>query len=1102
MPVTPLQDATTADPTLPTVVRQGVVRAFLGVMAVVYAAGAVMAALTFDQLLPAVRPLALFGPLVMCLAAALGLRSASPETRQMAMRVVAIGALLTAGVAALVGGRGLMAPGLAFFSLAVAILCAVDSRRWSATVTLLASLILLGLGLAEGLGRLPMPPGVAPLGARLFVLLATVAIGAKLGLTLAALLQRYASAIASRERRFRSLLAMAANANWETDAELALSRVDVRARDGRLVPWRKGLGQLPWQLTELQDDAAGAAAIETALRTRTLLSGLAVSWLAKDGGRHHLLLDAQARLDERGHFAGYWGVTRNVTEQVQAQNARDATLARYKTLFNAVPTPLGVHRDGILIDANEAAAKLLGYDSVQQMLGVDVLRAHMHPDHLPQADARVQTMTEGDGDTGMPPVDRLLLRRDGGVLHVRLAIVPVTHDSEPAVMVLIVDETARREATLARLRSESLLERIVAASPDVITLTHAGTGRYAMVNDRFCRALGYQREEVIGRTSAELGIWQRPEDRAQQMRRIERDGRYDDLPMDFVTRSGRQVQLLVSATRFDNDGEPYLLINARDVSEINRERLERAAILANASIGIAFTRDRRFVQANTRFEQLFGWPEGGLVGQSGRVVWASDAAYDEVGAAYGPPLARGEAVVNEREARRRDGSRFILRLWAKAIDPQRPRDGGTIWIAEDVTPEREAALALAAARDAAEAANRAKSSFLANTSHEIRTPLNGILGLSRLAMQPGIAPAKLQRYLVQMHESAQTLAAVITDILDLSKIEAGKLELHAAPFDLGALLRSLQQAYDPLSTERGLRFTLDLGGQAPGWVQGDALRLRQVLANLLNNALKFTAQGQVRLVASRMPTPADVAPGSVPGPWWRLAVYDTGIGIDEPTQARLFQPFTQADDSTTRRYGGTGLGLSICRELTDLMGGRITLHSAPGQGSCFAVELPLPAHHRLAGRSASTRPDQPSILHGAHVLVVEDNPVNMMVTVALLEHWGVQVSQATEGQQALQMEQQARADGQPVQVVLMDLQMPGLGGYETTRILRTRQQGQHRLPVIALTAAALDSERVQALAAGMDEFLSKPLDPDLLAIVLAQVLAKPAQAVSDGDGVI
>ena len=285
-------------------------------------------------------------------------------------------------------------------------------------------------------------------------------------------------------------------------------------------------------------------------------------------------------------------------------------------------------------------------------------------------------------------------------------------------------------------------------------------------------------------------------------------------------------------------------------------------------------------------------------------------------------------------------------------------------------------------------------------------------------------------------------------------------------------------------------------------MQGDALRLRQVLANLLNNALKFTAQGQVRLVASRMPTPADVAPGSVPGPWWRLAVYDTGIGIDEPTQARLFQPFTQADDSTTRRYGGTGLGLSICRELTDLMGGRITLHSAPGQGSCFAVELPLPAHHRLAGRSASTRPDQPSILHGAHVLVVEDNPVNMMVTVALLEHWGVQVSQATEGQQALQIEQQARADGQPVQVVLMDLQMPGLGGYETTRILRTRQQGQHRLPVIALTAAALDSERVQALAAGMDEFLSKPLDPDLLAIVLAQVLAKPAQAVSDGDGVI
>ena len=1061
-----------------------------------------MVALMFDRLPPAPRMTSLVGFSMLCLAGVLGLSTRSAGTRRVAMRAMVFGALLAAGLSAQADGRGLMAPGLIFYCLAVAILCAVDSRRWGAAAAILASMLLLVLGLAEAQGRLTMPADVAPLAVRLFVLLATVGIGAALGLTLASLLQRHAAAIAWREHRFESLLAMAANPYWETDANLRLSRVDLRAPDGLLVPWRQGMGLLAWQQAGLSADAQAAAALQAAMSARQALRDMALVWQAEDGRRYHLLLDAQPKLGEQGQFAGYWGVLRNVSEQVRAREARDTTLQRYKKLFNAVPTPLAVHRDGVFIDANEAAARVLGYASAQQMLGVYALHTHMHPDHLAATHQRLQTIPEQDGPS-MPLAERMLLRCDGSVLYARLAAVPVDHDGEPAVMVVMVDETERREAMLARVRSETLLARVVSASPDVITLTHAATGRYVMVNDSFCRTLGYRQDEIIGRTSAELGVWQRPEDRAKQMRLIERDGKYSDLPLEFVAQDGRRVQLLVSATRFDDDGEPYLLINARDVTEVNRERLERAAILANASIGIAFTRDRRFVQANIRFEQLFGWPEGSLVGQPGRAIWTSDADYDDVAAVYGPALSRGEAVVEEREACRRDGGRFIVRLWAKAIDPERLRDGGTIWIAEDVTPEREATLALAAARDAAESANRAKSSFLANTSHELRTPLNGILGLSRLAMQPGIAPAKLQRYLLQMHESAQNLAAVITDILDLSKIEAGKLELHAAPFDLGALLRSLQQAYDPLSTERSLRFTLDVGAQAPGWVQGDALRLRQVLANLLNNALKFTAQGQVRLVASRVAIPGDVAAtGAVSAPWWRLAVHDTGIGIDELTQARLFQPFTQADASTTRRYGGTGLGLSICRELAELMGGRITLDSLPGQGSCFAVELPLPDHQRPVSRPDPPQPAQPSILNGAHVLVVEDNPVNMMVTAALLEHWGVQVSQATEGQEALQIEQQARADGQPVQVVLMDLQMPGLGGYETTRILRARQQGSHRLPVIALTAAALDSERVLALAAGMDEFLSKPLDPELLATVLAQVLAKPGQSLAGGDGVI
>ena len=288
-------------------------------------------------------------------------------------------------------------------------------------------------------------------------------------------------------------------------------------------------------------------------------------------------------------------------------------------------------------------------------------------------------------------------------------------------------------------------------------------------------------------------------------------------------------------------------------------------------------------------------------------------------------------------------------------------------------------------------------------------------------------------------------------------------------------MQSVHRSYLALAQAKGLMLTLTLADDAPDAVLGDPVRTRQILVNFLTNAIKFTAAGGVQMELGRG------AQGRV-----LLSVTDSGPGIDEATQRRLFLPFSQADESTTRRYGGTGLGLSICRELAQLMGGEVGVQSAPGRGSRFWAELPLPpaspSTQEPRGAEAVAMP-----LQGAHLLMVEDNPVNMMIAVAQLEQWGARVDQALDGLQAIEAVDRAAGAGDPYDVVLMDLQMPRMGGTEATRTLRQRYPASV-LPIIALTAAALASEREQALQAGMNDFVTKPIDAERLLRALTAVV--------------
>ena len=1024
-------------------------------------------------------------PLVLafCALAALAATSMRAGANRMedlvALVVIAAIAVITLAVTLL--DWGIAGPGFGFFGLMTCMVCAVAGVRLGSLVAGLSMLVVLSLAYAQS--RQWLPAGNAAvssdsLGLRTLIHLIVISSGLAGGLLVSRVVSGYVRSAEEREQRFRGLLTIAADAYWEIDEQYRLVTFKRQGRAGGSMGEVSAVGQVPWEIPEFSIDDDTLDLLRAHLEAREPFRDLPVQWLGVPGQVRHFLVSGEPRRPADAVFLGYWGVARDVSADVQARQALVATESRYLELFTRIPTPLVLHVQGRVLDANPAALNMFGHAELQDMVGQDLLAVFEGGDSRERARRRLESIQHMGAGEALPVAEFRLVGEGGRRIVVRATGVRLDTPDGPAVLSIFVDDTERKKAEDAVRRSEAMLSHLVATSPDVITLTDLQTGRYAMVNRQFERQTGYSATEVVGRTAVELGVWRNPKDRERFVAAIRDQGRVQDLPTEFATKSGGTLSMLVSGARFAMDRREYLVINARDVSEAERERQQREAILQNASIGIAVTRDQRFVIANPRFEQMYGWPAGALVGQSQRVVWDSDEDYQRIGEVLGPTLARGESAEIEIQARRFDGSTFLGRVTGKAIDPSNPVRGGTIWIVDDITERRQVEQALARARDAAEAANRAKSAFLANTSHELRTPLNQLIGLANLAAAPETAEDRRGQYLAQMSDAARALSDIIANILDVSKIEAGKVELESLPFDLGELLRGIQRGYAALAEPRPIALRLEIGEGVDGWVQGDPLRTRQILSNYLANALKFTTAGEVRLQARRLDASRV-----------RFEVHDTGSGIDEPTQARLFRPFTQADESTTRRYGGTGLGLSICRELATLMGGEVGVQSRLGEGSCFWAELPLPATEQRAPEAAAV-PAQRGALQGASVLMVEDNPVNMLIATAMLEQWGVRVEQAADGQQAVQRRAQ---HGSLFDAVLMDVQMPVMSGHEATRMLR-HDFSAEQLPIIALTAAALVSERDQALAAGMNDFLTKPIDAQRLQQALLRCVAARREA--------
>ncbi|WP_018230591.1 hybrid sensor histidine kinase/response regulator [Methyloversatilis universalis] len=504
---------------------------------------------------------------------------------------------------------------------------------------------------------------------------------------------------------------------------------------------------------------------------------------------------------------------------------------------------------------------------------------------------------------------------------------------------------------------------------------------------------------------------------------------------------------------------------------VNEEELERQKhrlelATSAASIGIwAWNRVSGALTWDDQMCRLHGLAPaqcgGGLEGWLHRLLPAEADAF-----AQALDRAAREDTRLEQDVRVNltDGSHRVLRI----LGGVRGHPDEVAGVAVDVTASREAKEALRRARDAAEAASRAKSEFLANMSHEIRTPMNGVLGMLDLALDAA-DEAERRECVATARSSAESLLVIINDILDFSKIEAGKVEVEAVSFDLGEQLSQVVRTLAAPAARKSLALELQVAPGVPPRLTGDPLRLRQVLLNLVSNAIKFTHEGGVTLRVER----ADAAGGER----LLLSVIDTGIGIPADKQAHVFEAFAQQDSSTTRGYGGTGLGLSIASRLTGLMGGGISLDSAPDCGSTFRVDLPLLRADAGPALPAEGQAGETGAGKGLSVLLVEDHPVNQKVATVVLERAGHRVCVVHNGIEAIEKVAEGGFD-----LVLMDMQMPVMGGVEAARLIRQMEQELGRLPVpiFAMTANAQEEDRTACLDAGMNDFLTKPLLPRVL----------------------
>ena len=893
---------------------------------------------------------------------------------------------------------------------------------------------------------------------------------------------------------------------------------------GAYAAWQAGLHP--------EDQSRADAEIQLALRgERDFNTEFRVRW--PDGSTHHVRALALVQRDAEGRPTHMIGTNWDITAQKLAEIEREETLDRLRlqsvAMNSAASAIVITDARGVIQWANPAFAAITGY-AVRDAIGQkpSLLKSGRHPDEFYQK--LWGTISAGDVWQG----EFHNRRKDGSLFHEEACISPVRNSEGRITHFVAVKTDITQRKRLDQEKDDALgyIQTLMTASPIGI-ITFNASGQTLSANETAAQLVGTTTEMMQQQNFRELDSWKTSGLLALADLALA-TGQEQSMDGHLVSSHGASVVGSFRFKSFMYGGEPHLLLVLQDISqrrkaeqEVKQLAEDLRLIMETIPLGVMFVQDRRIKVANAAQDRIFGAARNELIGVETHALYAQPAEHSRVGQEGYAALARGKVFKTETEMRRQDGSVFPCELIGRAVDPLN-LGAGSIWITADITGRKQAeaeieqsraktqqllaeamasaevlrqsqakliqvngSLEQASARAnvmamQAELANAAKSEFLANMSHEIRTPMNGVLGMLSLLHETGLAEEQ-QHYVRTARASGETLLALLNDILDFSKIEARKLELELMDFQLPGLLDELMEALSPAAFQKGLVLGCVVAPQVPGLIHGDPGRLRQILTNLVGNAIKFTAQGEV---AVRVGVVAET-PGGVE---LKFSVRDTGIGIRADRRDRLFAKFSQVDSSTTRLYGGTGLGLAIVKELVELMGGEIGVQSEPGQGSefWFKVRLPKPAAAPTAAALSAAEG------RGARVLVAEKHALNGEILVNLLTAFGLRPTAATDGPAARQLLSQANADRDPFRVALLDVALPGLDGLALGRSIQSDPELKDTRLILSLPRSQNDPAQPPEKL-GFAAALYKPVQRQKLRELLASVLSgKPIDSAPPG----
>jgi PAS domain S-box-containing protein len=821
-----------------------------------------------------------------------------------------------------------------------------------------------------------------------------------------------------------------------------------------------------------------------------------------DGRTIYLSTSKVPLRDERGEVFGILGVYDDITARKRTETQLRESEEQYRALFDSSRDAIFLHDGPAFIDCNPAALALLGANERSQVIGRTPLDFSL-PDPVAQQGAAKKIEA---AMSGSPQFFEWTARKlDGTQISLDMQLVRLSIGGRFHIQAIARDITERKK-TEAALREERLVRDTIQDAIPGISYALDSNGYFTFWNRNFEKATGRSAEELRHLNAVDLF---EGEDRlhiADRIQLVFTQGE-SDAEAELIAKNGQRSRFYFTGRRIEMGGQPILVGAGVDVGPLKsaerelrqlNEELEarvrqntadlqasyaklRDTEFAMDSVGIGIhwvdTDTGSFIHVNSYAANLLGYTREELLQRRVPDIdpHFPEAAFREIN----ERVRQAGFLKFETEQLRRDGSLVPVEMTVY----HHPAENGTparmISFMQDITERKRVEQALHDAKAAADAANTAKSTFLANMSHEIRTPLNAILGLNHLMQAGRVSPEQSER-LKKMEVASRHLLSIINDILDLSKIEAGRLEIETDNFHLSAVIDNVASIIRESARGKGLSLEVDPDG-VPLWLRGDVTRLRQSLLNLASNAVKFTERGRIVIRALLLESQDDVLRV-------RFEVHDSGIGLTLEQQSRLFQTFQQADSSTARKFGGTGLGLALTRRLVEMMGGEVGVDSTPGQGSTFWFTVALQSGHGPMPKHTTAEIIQAAEVRlreghrGARILLAEDNPVNAEVVTQIIHAVGLDIGVATNGREALEI-----AGEQQFDLILMDMQMPEMDGLDATQAIR-RISSYANTPILALTANAFAEDRRACLEAGMNDVLTKPIEPALLYQALANWL--------------